>query len=140
MKKIEALLFAIFIAGSLYAQDISDSERLSKMEYMKYAAKINCDSTSGSNLEHRICLNLEFQKLDALLNEKFKALLQMVAKDSLRNELVEFQMAWVNNRRLQSEIVAEGSRGHMLGIIYLAAMVHTTQKRIEEIEFYIKRE
>ena len=106
---------------------------------MKYAEKINCDRTTGSNLEHRICLNLEFQKLDALVNEKFRALLQMVAKDSLRKELVEFQLAWVDNRRRQSEIVAEGSQGHVLGIIYLTSMVHTTEKRMEEIEFYIAR-
>ncbi|WP_170853650.1 lysozyme inhibitor LprI family protein [Lishizhenia tianjinensis] len=80
---------------------------------MQYANKIDCDSTSGSNLEHRICLNLEFQELDSLMNNNFRELLQRTENDSIKSKLSDYQLTWVNNRRLQSELISGGYTGHM---------------------------
>lgn len=137
LKKMNKLLGIIIIAISsqqLYSQDTSDVKRLKQMSYMKYAGKVDCDSTSGSNFEHRICLNLEFQELDSIMNYNFNELLKRSNNDSISIKLKEYQLTWVNNRRLQSEIISEGYRGHILGIIYLHCMVEATRSRNRELK------
>ena len=133
-------IILILISGQVFSQDSSDAERLRQMDYMKLAEKIDCDSTSGSDLEHRICLNLEFQELDSIMNNNFRELLQRTENDSIKIKLREYQLTWVNNRRLQSELISEGYRGHMLGIIYLHCMVEATRSRNKELEeiLYLK--
>lgn len=140
MNKLIGILFIVISAQQLYGQDTSDVQRLKQMSYMEYAGKINCDSTSGSNLEHRICLNLAFQELDSIMNNNFIQLLKRAANDTIKNKLREYQLIWVANRRLQSEILSEGYRGHLLGITYLHCMVETTRSRNRELEeiLYIK--
>jgi len=100
---------------------------------MRYA-NFDCDSSNGSNLEHRICLNLEFQEFDSIMNANFKKLLKQTTNDSIKTALKAYQLSWVNNRRLQSEILSEGYRGHLLGITYLHCMVESTRSRIQELE------
>lgn len=134
MNKLVGILLLVISAQQLYSQDTSDVHRLRQMSYMEYAGKINCDSTSGSNLEHRICLNLEFQELDSIMNSNFSELLKRSENDSIKNKLQEFQLIWVANRRLQSEILSKGYSGHMLGIIYLHCMVEATRSRNKELE------
>lgn len=138
MKNIFSLIIGLSFGVALFAQDYSDSERLAKMEYLKYADRINCDSSNHSNLEHRICLNLEFQKLDSTMNVRFNSLLKKVKEDSIKRQFIDFQKSWEDHRRLQSEWIARGSRGHLLGIYYLSGMVNSTKKRIEEIEYLME--
>jgi uncharacterized protein YecT (DUF1311 family) len=97
---------------------------------MKYAKRTDCNSTMGTTLEDRICLNLKFQQTDSIMNVKLKKMLHTIANDTIKT----YQNAWVHHRRMKSEIVSEGYRGHMLGIIYLGCMVETTMQRIKEIE------
>ena len=131
-------MMGLLISHNLFSQDNTDAKRLAELDYMKYSKNINCDSTNGSNLEHRICLNLEFQEIDSILNKKFNSLLSMIENDSISNQIKVFQKSWIENRRIRSEIISNGFQGHSLGIYYLDSMIKTTQIRIEEIEYLIE--
>jgi uncharacterized protein YecT (DUF1311 family) len=127
------------ICGNVLAQDSSDAIRLAKLEYMENSDKINCDNTSESNIENKICLNLEFQRLDSILNVRYDYFLNSITEETIRTEVIEFHYAWVENRRIQSELISKGLSGHSLGIYYLDCMVNMTKRRIEEIEYLIER-
>lgn len=137
-KTVQILILGILICNNTFSQDISDAKRLGELDYMKYADNVNCDSTSGSNLEHRICLNLEFQKVDSILNVRFNSLLKNIENDSIKNEINNFQRLWIENRRIQSELISNGFQGHSIGIYYLDSMIKTTKRRIEDIEYIIE--
>lgn len=138
--KAPLLLYYLFCAVFIIAQDNSDAVRLKNMSYMRLAGSVSCDDHANSMLEQRICLNLEFQSVDSIMNLKFTALLAKFEEESVQTELKAFQKAWVENRRLQSKLVSTGYRGHMLGIYYLDCMVKTTNRRIEEIEYLLRTE
>ncbi len=131
-KAIQITILGVLICTNLAAQDISDAERLANLSYMKYASSVNCDSTTGSNLEHKICLNLEFQELDSIMNVRFNTLLKSIESDSQKREIQRLQNAWIENRRTECGIKSEGLRGHGLGITYLSCMVKLTSRRIDE--------
>ncbi len=134
MKTFHSTIFIFFTFLGVFAQDTSDAERLGRLDYMKLARTIDCDNQSGTNLDYRICLNLKFQKLDSLMNKKFKILLDRIDSDSIKNLLKEYQLTWVKNRRLQSQIMSKGYKGHMFGITYLKCMVESTRSRDKELE------
>ena len=138
--KISPLILVVFCSCPLFAQYDADAKRLKAMVYMKYAGKMNCNDPDASSLDHRICLNQEFQKVDAILNEKFTMLLGQVEADSTRTKLIDFHKIWIEHRRFQSKRVATGYRGHHLGIVYLGCMVNMTKRRIEELEYFTDRE
>lgn len=131
-------LSLLLVATYAFSQYTSDAERLSTMKYMELASKVNCDSVSGSNIETRICLNLEFQYVDSVLNENFIELLGRTENDSIKRILQAFQLTWIDNRRLQSELISKGYEGHLLGIIYLNCMIETTRNRNTELENILK--
>ncbi len=132
------LLYTSVVAG----QDTTDVYRLSKMSYMElpYAQRINCDSTPGDNLSHRICLNWAFQEADSAMNAQFTKLLEQQENDSLRQEIIIYQQAWVMHRRRHSHSAADGYRGHLLGIIYLNHMLQITRIRKDELDFLLREE
>ena len=132
MKHLLVIFFTLPLL--LNSQISTDGERLSKMEYIKLSSNINCDSTTGSNLEHKICLNQSFQKLDSTLNSSYLKALNVIESDSLKTLFVQGQKQWLKNRHTQSVIRSESYRGHLLGIKYLSFMVLTTQNRIEELK------
>jgi uncharacterized protein YecT (DUF1311 family) len=138
--KILLLILAVFCSCSLFAQYDADAKRLKAMVYMKYADKRNCNNPDASSLDHRVCLNLEFQKVDAILNKKFKQFIGQMEADSTRTKLIDFHKSWIEHRRFQSKRVATGYRGHHLGIVYLGCMVNMTKRRIEELEYFTDRE
>ena len=131
-----ALCFLVCM-NSLVAlgQDVSDVMRLKDLGYMKLADKVECKNTMGSTLEDRICLNLEFQKVDSIMNVKLTNFLTTVHNDTIRNTINTYQKSWIAHRRIKSKMISEGYRGHMLGIIYLGCMVETTMQRIKEINY-----
>lgn len=137
MKYHIVMILILFCGLNLYGQDSTDAVRLKSLEYMEYADQVDCENMMGTTLEDRVCLNLKFQRLDSIVNVRFTDLLRLAPNDSIREQLISFQNAWVLNRRAQSEIASEGYRGHMLGIIYLASMVETTRGRINEIELIL---
>ena len=132
------LLLLLTLSTNLISQYNSDALRLSKMEYMKYAQRTDCQGDHNSSLEHRICLNLEFQKVDSLLNVKFRELCSAISEPSVKNQIIQYHESWIDYRRLQSKIVSKGYRGHMLGIIYLDNMVRMTEQRVENVKFLLE--
>ena len=124
----------LLITSSLFGQLTKDSERLSKMDYMQTGVKINCDSTTGSNLEHKICLNIQFQKADSILNLTYLKALKKLDEDSLKNQLKTIQISWVKHRHKQAILASLNSQGHLLGIHYLNYMLIATSNRTTELE------
>lgn len=124
---------------TFFAQDMSDALRLKDLKYMEFADRTDCPNTAGSTLEDRICLNLEFQFVDSIMNAKLGKLLKSIDGDTIARTITTYQEAWVNHRRMKSKIVSSGYRGHMLGIIYLSCMVETTKQRIEELNYVTKK-
>lgn len=133
-RNFQIVVLLSILCSSVFGQDETDAERLASMSYMKYSSTVNCDSTSGTNLEHKICLNLEFQRVDSILNHRFDLLVSDIENDSIREQLMSFQKHWAKNRRMQSVLVTEGLGGHSAGIYYLRSMIKSTELRIEELE------
>ncbi len=138
MNRFILILIGGFFCNSGIAQDHSDANLMKSQPYMLHADKADCDSMDGNNAEHKICLNLEFQKVDSILNKRFLTYIKEIESDSIRQKIIEYQNAWVLNRRTESAIEAEGYRGHMLSIAYISNMIFITRKRIEELEQLIK--
>lgn len=138
MKNFILILFTFFIYNITFSQRTEDVERLRKLSYLKYAKNIDCNNKEGFALEHRICLNLKFQRVDSILNNKVDAFIKVIEKDSIKTKWLKHHNNWIINRRLQSEMVSEGFNGHMLGIYYLNCMITISEFKIKEIEFLRK--
>ncbi|UKN00340.1 DUF1311 domain-containing protein [Paracrocinitomix mangrovi] len=130
------LLIGLFILSyQALSQDTSDVYRLKNLEYMKLANRVNCDSTTGSNIEHRICLNLEFQEKDAVLNEVYTNFINTCESEEQKTIYQSYHDNWIIYRRKASEIESEGLESNMLGIYYLSTMIKLTELRTEELIF-----
>jgi len=140
LNKFIILIFAFIFSLPVFSQRGEDAIRLSKLSYMQISNQINCDSTSGSNLELKICLNKEFQKLDSIMNSLFTKYTQSISSDTTKNAVIEFQTEWVKNRHLQSVILSDGYQGNMASIYYLKCMNISTKLRIEELEALLNLE
>jgi len=136
--RVYLLLLCLLGTSTLLSQYHSDALRLSKMEYMKYAGRTDCNGDFNSSLEHRICLNLEFQKVDSLLNVNFKKVCEAIDEPSVKNQIIEYHESWIDYRRLQAKLVSKGYRGHMLGIVYLGSMVEMTKRRSQDLNDLIR--
>ena len=137
--RINILIFLLSISVQLFGQYDSDAQRLSKMEYMKYAAAVDCNDPDNSSLEHRICINLKFQEVDSVLNVRFKELCEVIEEPTVREQLISYHESWIDYRRLQSKLVSEGYQGHSLGIVYLGSMVEMTERRTADIDALLKQ-
>ena len=108
------------------------------MKYMQFVKGIDCNNEDISAFEMRICSNLKFQRVDSILNVRFKAFLDSINNDPKKVQQKNIHKTWVEKRRLQSQKNADGYRGHHLGIVYLNTMIEITVKRTVEIENLLK--
>jgi uncharacterized protein YecT (DUF1311 family) len=138
MKKLIVILIVVIFTCPAFAQDFSDSEQMKSQPYMIHADKANCDNMDGNNAEHKICLNLEFQEKDSIMNTHFLDYVKKIENDTVKNTILEYQKVWVTNRRIESSIEAEGYSGHMFSIAYISTMIFITDKRIEELKYLIE--
>ena len=137
--KIFIILFSsLILTINMNAQFDEDAKRLSQLSYMEKAHQVDCDSMMGTNFESRICLNLEFQRVDSILNVRFQSFVDRVEQIRLQEEFIDYHKTWIEHRRLISETRSDGYRGHMLGISYLASMIASTKARIEELEHFLR--
>jgi uncharacterized protein len=109
---------------------------------MKFAKNINCDSTSGTNIEDRICLNIELRAIDSLMLLKFNTLLKEINKDNFvknKDSLVrifkEQQSTWESKRKSVSLYKSDGFTANTEAIVYMQSMIFFTRLRINEIEY-----
>lgn len=132
------LLFFILSTITVFAQFNKDAKYLANRSYMRYAKDIDCENSTGTTIEMRICLNLEFQEIDSTLNVQFNRLLKETTNKKQKRKYIKYQKSWIKHRKLQSQAAAKGYNGHMFGILYLETMIMVTQNRVEEIE-YVKK-
>lgn len=127
---MKLILLMLTLSFNLSAQFTDDAIRLGELEYMKCcASKVNCDSAAGSNLEHRICLNKQFQIADSILNITYLEALGYLATDSLQQEFEMLQQQWVKDRHALATLRSANYRGHLVGIRYLNCMLLATESR-----------
>jgi uncharacterized protein YecT (DUF1311 family) len=136
---MKQLLYILFLCFSqlCFSQKPSETQRIKSLSYMRHASKTDCDSLDGNNLQHRICLNFEFQSLDSIMNQKLQQYLKTISEDSLKNQIILFQNLWVVLRDTQSKIKATDFTGNLSGIYYLSSMNYITRMRIEELDFLL---
>lgn len=130
MVKVRVIIFLQLLAllSILRAQDTTDVAYLKTMEYLKYAYLVDCDSSLGSTLEERICLNLEFQKQDARMNQ---ILMQILAKNLKEQDLfLSEHKEFIKRRRKESDAMSDGVIGNASGAVYLSKMLELTTERI----------
>lgn len=113
----------------------TDAERLSKLKYMELADKIDCSNQTGTTLEKRICLNLEFQRVDSILNVKLDSFFEILPSEKVKSLKTE-QENWLIERSKRSEESSDGFRGHVFGIVYLQSMIEITEERIKHLQSY----
>lgn len=133
-----SLIFFFLLGISIHSQNHADSERLATLKYMEMTKGIDCENTTGTSIESRICLNYKFQKIDSILNLRLVSYLNKIESDSLKSQIKTYQEKWVLNRRLQSEIFSECLNSNALGINYLWSMINSTELRIQELELLIE--
>ena len=138
MKNLFFVTLIIFFSAKGYSQFSTEGSRLASLDYMKKTRQVNCDSTSGTSIEERICLNLQFQKIDSKLNLLFDEFLQAIEVDSIRNSIIEYQKKWIDNRNNQGILASKGLEGNSKGIYYLRSMVITTNLRLQDLEEQLK--
>ncbi len=136
--KIVLIIIGILSCTALNAQDTTDVYRLKNMKYMQNVKGINCNNEDISAFDMRVCSNLEFQRVDSILNVQFNAFLNSLNNDLKKEQQKNIHKAWVEKRRLQSQQAADGYRGHHLGIVYLNTMIEITVKRTVELENLLK--
>lgn len=136
-KKTLLLTSILLLCNLAFSQDYSDARRLAKLGVLKYANTIHCDNTSETSIEQKVCLHIEFQKLDSILNSKYISFLKTIKSDSTRTKFAKYHRSWITNRRQQCKWIAKGLQGHSLGIQYMDCLVKTTWKRIEEIDYLL---
>lgn len=127
------IVIAILLGHWSFSQDTSDVYRLKNLEYMEFQDRVDCQNQEGTNLDIRICLNLEFQEKDSILNTVLENYFVDCESEKACKIQTDFHKDWLNYRRDLSEANSEGHSGHFLGIVYLHTMILVTDKRIEEL-------
>lgn len=146
MKYFLIILFSAF-ANTLDAQfSIDDSliykakkinmQTIKDQSYLKYTNKINCDSTIGTSIEERICVNFELQKQDSLLHCELDTLINecKTSGDNARlQEVLLSQELWERYRYAHCRsCIIDGARYDM--IMFMRCATELTIKRREDVQ------
>lgn len=146
MKYILIILFLAF-AYTLKAQfPIDDSliyhakkidmQTIKDQSYLKFANKINCDSTNGTSIEEIICANLELQKQDSLLQLELGNLineLQTVNDTVTIMKIKQTQEIWERYRYSHCDAcVIDNTSSQM--ILFMKCATNLTIKRRDDIK------
>lgn len=139
--------FFILIFGLTFfcsAQNTKDVGFLKDLWYMKKIKghKFNCDSTTGTMIEIKICANIELRRIDSIMLSKFNSLIDEIKtdnliknNDSLISVFKQQQILWETKRKSVSSYKANGWEAHTHGIVYMQTMAFFTELRIREIEY-----
>jgi uncharacterized protein YecT (DUF1311 family) len=102
--------------------------------------KIDCNNTSGSNIEHRVCLNIQLRRTDSLMLSKFNKLLHKTESDSLKTILLDFQNNWEFQRKSISLIMADGLENNAEAIVYMHSMQKLTELRLLALNYILEED
>lgn len=112
------------------AQNTKDVGFIKDQPYLKHAKHTNCDSTSGTTIEQRICLNIKLRRVDSIMLTKFNHVLNKIENDSLKNVFKAHQSYWEAERKSISMLKSEGYENSAEAIIYMYHMIKATEIRI----------
>ena len=105
---------------------------IKNQSYLKLLRNINCDSTSGTTIEDRICANLELQRQDSLLQVELSALLGEKAQDTaVITKILNSQEIWERFRCAYCSNFVDYSRIEMIQFMQFASEL--TLKRRKDI-------
>ncbi|NRD21921.1 DUF1311 domain-containing protein [Winogradskyella litoriviva] len=125
------LLFGSMLFG--FSQNTKDVGFIKEQTYLKYSEKVDCNNTSGSNFETRICLNIKLRRVDSIMLSKFDKFVNTVNNDSLKSIFLDYQKNWEAERKSISLLKSDGFKGHVEAIIYMSSMVELTKLRLKAI-------
>jgi uncharacterized protein YecT (DUF1311 family) len=120
------------------AQNTKDVGFIKNQPYLKYAKHINCDSTSGTTLEQRICLNIKLRRIDSIMLSKFNQVLSKIENDSLINVFKTNQSHWEAERKSIGMLKSEGYEHSAEAIMYMHYMIQATETRILTLDILLE--
>ncbi|WP_299524967.1 hypothetical protein [Winogradskyella sp.] len=135
-KPLYILVFLFFI--NAYSQNTKDVSFIKDMSYLESANLVNCDSTSGSNLEQRICLNIKLRRIDSLMLSKFHSTLREIESDSLKNVFRENQTNWEIERKSISMHKSDGLESNVGANMFMHYMIKLTELRILTLNYILE--
>ena len=127
-------LFSQVNTSKLNAQRSKDAIRVSNRDYMRFADSVDCDSIEGVSLVEKICLNIEFQRVDSILARRIDTYVSMSDDATERSQKLIYHDIWLENRNFHSASFAKYFDGHYRDIYYFELIILATRKRIEELE------
>lgn len=133
MKSLLKYVLILIIPYLSFAQNTKDVGFLKDMKYLELATRINCDSTTGTTIEARICLNIELRKVDSIMLSDFNQFLKKIDNDSLKNVFKDYQANWESERKSISLLKCEGLDGGAEANTYMYSMIEHTKLRIKAI-------
>jgi uncharacterized protein YecT (DUF1311 family) len=134
-----AFLAATVLSLGLMAQP-SDREIVRQVlgQFGDLVQRVDCDSCEGVTPCYRICADLEFIRLDSLMELEFDRLLKAAPNDSTRGRLRDHHQQWIAARRGQCGLLGEGWRDSWRMIFYVDCMNELTRLRTTEIGYLRK--
>ena len=133
MKLLFKYTLILIIPCLSIAQNTKDVSFLKDMKYLELAPRINCDSTTGTTIEARVCLNIELRKVDSIMLSNFNRFLKKIDNDSIRKVFKTHQVNWESERKSISKLKCEGLEGGAEANIYMYSMIEHTKLRIKAI-------
>jgi hypothetical protein len=134
------LAFGYALCG--FSQNTKDVDFLKNMSYLKnvskHVKKCNLDSTSGSSIEQRICLNFELRRTDSLMLGKFKEVLNKIENDSLKAIVRKHQTNWEAERKNISMLKSYGLESNTEANMYMYYMIKLTELRILTLNYILE--
>lgn len=130
----------LLLPAVLWAQRPSEREfiRGTLQHFGGLVQQVDCDSCEGVTPCIRICTDLEFIRLDSLLELEFEGLLQVVP-DSVRSMFTSYHERWIVGRREQCGVVTDGESSGYAMINYVTCLNESTRLRAAEVAYLRQR-
>lgn len=132
------LFIFVFYAFFGFSQNTKDIGFIKDQPYLKYEKHINCDSTSGTTIEQRICLNIKLRRVDSIMLSKFNRVLNKMENDSIKNVFKTHQHHWEAERKSIGMLKSEGYENSAEAIIYMYSMIQVTETRIMTLDILLE--
>ena len=113
-------------------QQVIDMKNIKSQSYLINARMVNCDSTSGSMMEYRICANLQLQLQDSLMHMELDSMISeyRINKDtSALSKLMNAQEVWEKYRYAHCDTYTSGERSSLDPVMFMRCAAEITMER-----------
>lgn len=117
-----------------FSQSKPHSDLLRFDFYQEQAITIDCDSTTGSNPEHAICLYKDLVAAEVEMQTLLDCLSNGISNADAKSQLTSYQEKWSERRRFESYLAANHASGYLRDILILDHRLIVTQFRIAELK------